>query len=71
MEIHPKIESSWLQVLEKEFEKKYFQNIKQTLISDIEAHTILYPPLPLIFNAFNTTPFDDVKVVILGQDPYH
>jgi len=71
MEIRPKIESSWLQILSQEFQKDYFSNIKQTIVADIQDHKVLYPPLPLIFNAFNTTPFDDVKVVILGQDPYH
>lgn len=71
MEIQPKLESSWLQVLEKEFKKEYFQIIKKTLVDDIQAHKILYPPMPLIFNSFNITAFDDVKVVILGQDPYH
>jgi uracil-DNA glycosylase len=71
MEINPKIESTWREKLEQEFQKDYFSNIKQTIIADIQAHKVLYPPMPLIFNAFNTTPFDDVKVVILGQDPYH
>ncbi len=71
MEIQPKLESSWLQVLEKEFKKEYFKTIKKTLVDDIQAHKVLYPPMPLIFNSFNITAFDDVKVVILGQDPYH
>lgn len=67
----PQIDDSWLLALENEFEKDYFKAIKNTLMIDIEAGKILYPPMPLIFNAFNTTHFDDVKVVILGQDPYH
>ncbi len=66
-----KIDSSWLQVLDSEFQKDYFKKIKQFLISDIEAGKVLYPPMPLLFNAFNTTPFGTVKVVILWQDPYH
>jgi len=71
MQIDPKIESSWKEVLEQEFSSDYFITIKQTLIDDIKAGKTLYPPMPLVFNAFNMTPFDDVKVVILGQDPYH
>lgn len=71
MEITPKIESSWLEALSLEFKRDYFKTIKQTLIHDIESGKVLYPPMPLIFNALNATPFDKVKVVILGQDPYH
>lgn len=71
MHIDPKIESSWKEVLEQEFSSDYFITIKQTLVDDIKAGKTLYPPMPLVFNAFNMTPFDDVKVVILGQDPYH
>lgn len=67
----PKIDPSWLQVLDSEFQKDYFKQIKQSLVDDITAGKILYPPMPLLFNAFNKTPFDKVKVVILGQDPYH
>lgn len=71
MEINPKIESSWLNVLEEEFSKDYFKNIKEKIIADIKEWIQIYPPLPLIFNAFELTHFDDLKVVILGQDPYH
>lgn len=71
MEINPKIEQTWLYVLKEEFKKDYFKNIKQTLIKDITSKEIIYPPVDLIFNAFNKTPFDKVKVVILWQDPYH
>ena len=71
MEVSPKIESTWLEALTSEFKKDYFKMIKQTLVNDIETGKVLYPPMPLIFNAFNTTPFNEVKVVILGQDPYH
>ncbi|NUO00034.1 MAG: uracil-DNA glycosylase [Saprospiraceae bacterium] len=66
-----KIEPSWKAVLESEFEQPYFQTIASFLRREKEAGKIIYPPGPLIFNAFNSTPFQDVKVVILGQDPYH
>lgn len=67
----PKLDDSWLEVLGDEFTKPYFKNIKDTLVSDIEKSLTIYPPMPLVFNALNTTHFEDVKVVILGQDPYH
>lgn len=66
----PEIENKWYEVLKTEFESPYFANIKSFLIEEKRQH-IVYPPSKLIFNAFNLTPFDDVKVVILGQDPYH
>lgn len=69
--ISPQIDSSWLYVLQDEFQKPYFTAIKQYLLSAKEKNQTIYPPWPLIFNAFNTTSFDSVKVVILGQDPYH
>jgi uracil-DNA glycosylase len=65
------IEESWYNQLEKEFEKQYFKEIKEYLQGQKKIKTIIYPPGPLIFNAFASTPFDKVKVVILGQDPYH
>jgi len=65
------IEESWKKVLMHEFQQPYFATIKQFLINEKKAGKIIYPPGPLIFNAFNSTPFPDVKVVILGQDPYH
>ncbi len=71
MNTQVKIHESWLKVLEEEFSKEYFTQIKATLVQDIEAKKTLYPPMHLIFNAFNSTPFDELKVVILGQDPYH
>lgn len=71
MEINPKIESSWKEALKEEFEKDYFKDIKKAIVADIEKGNTIYPPLPLIFNAFEKTPFDKVKVVLLGQDPYH
>ena len=65
------IESSWKAVLQDEFQKPYFAEIKTFLKSEIERGQIVYPQGKDIFNAFNLTPFDEVKVVILGQDPYH
>ncbi|MDN3656998.1 uracil-DNA glycosylase [Ferruginibacter paludis] len=66
-----KIEPSWHEVLKNEFTKPYFLEIVTFLKIEKNAGKIIYPPGPLIFNAFNHTPFDKVKVVILGQDPYH
>ena len=66
-----KIESSWKQVLKDEFEKPYFLEIVNFLRTEKMAGKTIFPPGSLIFNAFNTTPFDKVKVVLLGQDPYH
>lgn len=65
------IEESWKQVLSEEFEKPYFQHVREYLRREKQKEKIIYPPGSLIFNAFNITPFDNVKVVILGQDPYH
>ena len=58
-------------VLKEEFDKVYFQQIVTFLKAEKSAGKIIYPPGPLIFNAFNKTPFPKVKVVLLGQDPYH
>jgi uracil-DNA glycosylase len=66
-----KIEASWKEILKDEFSKPYFQQIVLHLKTEKSQGKIIYPPGPFIFNAFNTTPFDNVKVVILGQDPYH
>ena len=68
--INPVIEESWKAVLEKEFEKEYFLNLKAFLLEEKRKFRI-FPPGKLIFNAFNHTPFNKVKVVLLGQDPYH
>ncbi|MCA0236838.1 MAG: uracil-DNA glycosylase [Bacteroidetes bacterium] len=65
------IEESWKRVLADEFSQPYFASIKAFLLQEKQAGKTIYPPGPLIFNAFNQTPFDQVKVVILGQDPYH
>ncbi|HEV8283277.1 MAG TPA: uracil-DNA glycosylase [Chitinophagaceae bacterium] len=66
-----KIDPSWKNVLKEEFDKPYFENIVHHLKTEKSQGKVIYPPGSLIFNAFNTTPFDKVKVVILGQDPYH
>lgn len=66
-----KIEDSWKAVLKDEFSKPYFQQIALHIKTEKSQGKTIYPPGSLIFNAFNTTPFDKVKVVILGQDPYH
>ena len=65
-----KIEESWKRVLGPEFEKKYFIDLTDFVRGAYRAGKC-FPPAKLIFNAFNRTPFDKVKVVILGQDPYH
>ena len=66
-----KIDASWNTVLKSEFNKPYFQQIVLHIKTEKSQGKIIYPPGSLIFNAFNKTPFDKVKVVILGQDPYH
>lgn len=65
------IHDSWKAVLQPEFDKPYFKEIIHFLKTEKELGKTIYPPGSLIFNAFNETPFDKVKVVILGQDPYH
>ena len=65
-DIHP----SWRNILEEESGKPYFAAL-MTFIENAYSSSVVFPPRPKIFEAFNRTPFDDVKVVILGQDPYH
>jgi uracil-DNA glycosylase len=65
------IESSWREKLSEEFTKPYFAGIKEFLTKEKAKGKVVFPPGPLIFNAFNNTPFDAVRIVILGQDPYH
>ncbi|MBA3648636.1 MAG: uracil-DNA glycosylase [Chitinophagales bacterium] len=65
------IEPSWKEVLKEEFSKDYFQSIKNSLQNQKQEGKIMYPSGQLIFNAYNLTSFDKVKVVLLGQDPYH
>lgn len=66
-----KIEQGWKEVLAGEFEKDYFARLTQFVKEEYAGNTPIYPPAKLIFNAFDHCPFDKVKVVILGQDPYH
>ena len=65
------MEASWLDRLQAEFEKPYMKEIESFLAEEIRSGAVVYPPFELIFNAFCQTPFDKVKVVIMGQDPYH
>lgn len=66
-----KIEPGWKSILKQEFSRESFQQVVTHLKTEKMAGKIIYPPGGLIFNAFNKTPFEKVKVVILGQDPYH
>jgi len=66
-----KIEPGWKKILQDEFEKPYFAEISNFLKIEKSQGKIIYPPGPQIFNAFDKTPFEKVKVVLLGQDPYH
>jgi len=68
--INPQIEERWKEVLKDEFKQDYFTNLKTFLVEEKKKY-VIYPPGPMIFNAFNYTPFNNVKVVLLGQDPYH
>ena len=65
-----KIDPSWYEVLKPQFEAPYFAQLKEFLVAERQQYTC-YPPGSKIFAAFDATPFDRVKVVILGQDPYH
>jgi uracil-DNA glycosylase len=67
VELHP----SWQQVLGEELRQPYMQELRDFLRAEKQAGKEIYPPSSLIFNAFNHTPFDQVRVVIIGQDPYH
>ena len=64
------IEASWLEKLQREFDKPYFEQLIQ-FVKDEYAKGVCYPPGKLIFNAFNLCPFSQLKVVLIGQDPYH
>ncbi|MBF0297708.1 MAG: uracil-DNA glycosylase [Oligoflexia bacterium] len=66
-----KIENSWKEVLAGEFQKEYILNLKKFLKNELNQKKIIYPHGKDIFSAFNYTPFDKVRVVIIGQDPYH
>lgn len=66
-----KLEPSWKNKLASEFEKPYMKNLRAFLLQEANQNKIIYPKGNNIFNAFNLTPFDQVKVVLIGQDPYH
>lgn len=70
-QINPKIEASWKLVLENAFNQPTFQTLKAFLLTEKQAGKVIYPSGSSIFKAFNHCPFEKVRVVILGQDPYH
>lgn len=65
------LEASWLEHLNGEFGQEYMHQLKAFLEAERKKGVKIYPPGSLIFNALNTTPFDNVKIVLIGQDPYH
>lgn len=69
--IQPKIEDSWKASLQEEFHAPYFSSLKEFLVNEKLKNKTIYPPGNKIFSAFDHTSFDNVKVVLLGQDPYH
>jgi len=69
-DVKPQIEDGWKNALAQEFDKEYFKQLRLTLALEKKTHTI-FPPSKAMFSAFNLTPFDSVKVIIIGQDPYH
>ena len=71
IQVSPQIDESWKPLLVKEFGSSYFRELKAFLLDEKTSGRTIYPPGPKIFNAFNRTRFQDVKVVVIGQDPYH
>jgi uracil-DNA glycosylase len=69
--MQPRMHESWLAVLGDELEQPYMTDLRSFLVAEVEAGRRFYPPADRVFNALSLTPFDDVGVVILGQDPYH
>ena len=65
------LHESWLSRLEVQFQQPYMQNLREFLLTRKQHRALIYPPGPQIFSALNSTPFEQVRVVILGQDPYH
>ena len=65
------LHESWLGRLEDQFQQEYMQKLREFLLTRKQHRAVIYPPGPQIFNALNSTPFEKVRVVILGQDPYH
>ncbi|HXQ86740.1 MAG TPA: uracil-DNA glycosylase, partial [Gaiella sp.] len=66
-----RMHESWLAVLGDELEQPYMRELRDFLVAEVAAGRRFYPPADRVFNALALTPFDDVRVVILGQDPYH
>ncbi len=66
-----KLEKNWHAILKAEIAKPYIKDLKIFLLKEEKSGQLIYPPEPLIFHAFGQTPYEDVKVVIMGQDPYH
>ena len=64
-------DKSWLNILSTEFQSSYFTLLEEFLLDEISKGKIIFPSANAIFNAFNLTPFNAIKVVIIGQDPYH
>ena len=71
MKFNSKIDNSWLDVLKNEFKKSYFKNIEEKINNDINLWITIYPKVDNIFKAFEKTPLNKIKVVIIWQDPYH
>jgi len=69
--MQPRMHESWLAVLGDELEQPYMTDLRSFLVAEVEAGRRFYPPSDRVFNALSLTSFDDVRVVILGQDPYH
>jgi uracil-DNA glycosylase len=69
--MQPRMHESWLAVLGDELEQPYMTDLRSFLVAEVEAGRRFYPPADRVLNALSLTPFDDVRVVILGQDPYH
>jgi len=65
------LEQSWLGRLQDQFGQPYMHKLREFLVTRKQHRAVIYPPGPNIFNALNSTPFEQVRVVILGQDPYH
>jgi uracil-DNA glycosylase len=68
--MQPQLPPSWQPLLADEFDKPYFQHLREFVDRERQAHTV-YPPEPEVFSAFQLTPYEDVNVLLLGQDPYH
>ena len=68
---NPQMKEGWKKALAEEFSAEYMKELKKKLVEEMKSGVVIYPPAKQIFQAFNLAPFDKVKVVILGQDPYH